>query len=355
MALNFAPLTSQQLYAVEETRKNYRRFWEDPAHARPAILVNTPVASPWTVPERTHDPEKMLIHSMNGVYTHLAVGDDYVPAVRVEFGTGQVAHAYGCGMYEAPDSPPCSTGSVLDSIEEAATLRLPELRAGWFGQLEEYTEFFRRHLPEGVCVQMPDIQGAFNNAHLVRGNDILYDFYDEPELLRLLLSRMTDHLIDLTRWLRELGGMQGQDFFADWGCWWRGGVRISNCSLHMISTAFYRDFIREQDQRLIDSVGAGRIHYCGEHDDGLMDSFFEMPNMTGVDFDGQYHDIWELSRRAPEQVTLLVYATPAVLERLLAGDWPEKRNIIIQAYAPSVDEGRALYRRLRGSMPAGCS
>ena len=98
-------------------------------------------------------------------------------------------------------------------------------------------------------------------------------------------------------------------------------------------------------------MGAGRIHYCGTHDNGLMDSFFEMPNMTGIDFDGKYHDLWDLCERAPENVTLLVYATGDTRKRLLSGDWPKKRNIIIQSYVSSIEDGKALYARLRDSMP----
>jgi len=344
-------LTDSQLHAVEETRKNYRLFYENPAQARPALLINPPVPSPWSIKERTHDKEKMLEHGLKTVKTHLEVGDDYVPAVRVEFGTGQVAHAYGCKMYEPEDSPPCSEGFVMQSIEEAETLPLPDLRAGWFGALEAYSEYFRKNLPEGVALQMPDLQGTFNNAHLVRGNDILYDFYDEPELLRILFSRMTDHLIELMKWSKEMCTPEKDGFFCDWSSLWKGSVRICNCSLHMLSTEFYREFIREFDQRVIDAMGAGRIHYCGSHDNGLMDSFFEMPNMTGVDFDGNYHDLWELSERAPENVTLLVYATGDNVKRLLSGDWPKKRNIIIQRYASSVEDAQTLCRRLRESMP----
>lgn len=344
-------LTDRQLHAIEETRRNYRLFYEDPARARPALLINPAVPSPWTVRERTHDREKMLTHGLETVKTHIEVGDDYVPAVRVEFGTGQVAHAYGCRMYEPENSPPCSEGYIMQSIEEAETMPLPGLKDGWFGRLEEYSEFFRKNLPEGVALQIPDIQGTFNNAHLVRGNDILFDFYDEPELLRTLFSRMTDHLIELTKWTSSLCTPEKDGFFCDWGCLWKGGVRISNCSLHMISTEFYKEFIRGEDQRLINAMGSGRIHYCGEHDNGLMDSFFEMPHMTGVDFDGKYHDLWTLSERAPENVTLLVYATPEIRARLLSGDWPKKRNIIIQCYAASAEQGRELYARLRDSMP----
>jgi len=344
-------LTDSQLHAVEETRKNFRLFHEDPSKARPAILIHPPVSSPYSIRQRTHDMDLMLEHELNVVQAHLLQGDDYVPAVRVEFGTGQVAHAYGCGMYEPENSPPCSEGHVMQSIEEAETMPLPDLRAGWFGELERYSEYFRKNLPEGVALQIPDIQGTFNNAHLVRGNDILYDFYDEPELLHTLFSRTTDHLIDLTKWLRTQLTDEPDGYFCDWSCLWKGGARISNCSLHMISNEFYREFIRPYDQRLLDAVGGGRIHYCGTHDDGLFDSFFEMPGMSGVDFDGTYHDLWELSERAPENVSLLVYGSASHRQRLLAGDWPKKRNVIFQFYTASIEEGRELYRQLRDSMP----
>jgi len=309
------------------------------------------VDNPYTVRETTHDMDRQLELNLKIVHAHLAQGDDYVPAARVEFGTGQVAHAYGCGMYEPENSSPCSAGHVMQSIEEAETLPIPDLRAGWFGKLEEFSEYFRKHLPEGVALQVPDLQSPFNNAHLVRGNDILYDFYDEPELLDILLSRMTDHLIDLTKWTNAMCCGEPDGWFCDWGCMWAGHAYIANCSLHMISNEFYRDFIRKYDQKLLDAVGGGRIHYCGTHDNGLLDSFYEMPGMSGVDFDGQYHDLWKQCERAPEDVSLLVYATDADIERLLSGDWPKKRNIIIQRYSSSVEQGRELYKKLRDSMP----
>ncbi len=40
--------------------------------------------------------------------------------------------------------------------------------------------------------------------------------------------------------------------------------------------------------------------------------------------------------------------TPA-MERLLAGDWPAKRNIIIKSHCASLEEGRDLLGRLRAA------
>ena len=38
-------------------------------------------------------------------------------------------------------------------------------------------------------------------------------------------------------------------------------------------------------------------------------------------------------------------------ERLVAGDWPLKRNIVLHVSAPSEDEGREMLEKLRKSVP----
>ena len=347
---NDLTITDAQRQRLKELQTNYERFYTDPDNCTPAILVFTPVSDRYPIPEQTYDPKKMLLCGLDRIRSHLLVGDDTIPALRVEFGTGQVAHAFGCDLYDPPDGPPCAKNSVLSTPEEIEQLELPALTAGRFGELEEFVGFFKEHAPDFVRMQIPDLQGPFNNAHLIRGNDILYDFYDEPEALDLLLSKVTDYQIQLIHRMQTLCEME-PDYFCDWNAWWKGNARICNCSLHMISTRFYTEFIQKYDQQILDSVGGGRIHYCGTHDDGLFDAFFSMNNMHGVDFDGAYHDLWELSLRAPKDVALLQYMQPDQVDRLLRGDWPKKRNIILQVQAGSIEEGRDLYDRLRRSMP----
>lgn len=347
---HYLTVTDQKRRQLEETRENYEKFYTDPDNARPMILVFTPVRHDCTVREMTHDPRKMLQWGLDAVRSHLLVGDDAIPAVRVEFGTGQVAHAFGCGIYEPENDMPCAKNHVLSAPEEAQSLEIPALTAGRFGELEEYLAFFRENAPDFVRMQIPDLQGPFNNAHLIRGNDILLDFYDAPEMVEILLQKVTDYQIALTRRMKNLCAMD-PDFFCDWSGWWKGSGRISNCSLHMISAAFYREFIQKYDQQFLDAAGGGRIHYCGTHDNGLFDAFFSINNLSGVDYDGAYHDLWALSEKAPKRVTLLQYMKPAQIERLLSGDWPKKRNIILQVSAGSVEEGKDLLRRLRESMP----
>jgi hypothetical protein len=350
MAEEALRLTDDYLRHLQRIRDNYKKFSSDPENAEPMFHISFPVNREYTIRETLYDPRKMLKNIFTNIRAHIEVMDDFLPAVRVEFGTGQTAHAFGCELFEPENSPPCAKTHVLNTIEEAADLPEPALDAGWFKRLYAFTEYFREHTPEEIPVQTPDLQGPFNNAHLIRGNDILVDFYDNPEAVKVLLQKITSCMSALQNNLRNVCNEAG-GFFHDWGAAWKGGARISNCSLHMISTEFYREFIRDFDRQYLESAGGGRIHYCGTHDNRLFEEFFSIPGMSGVDYDGVYHNFWDLAGRTPPHIALLQYTTAEQVQRLLAGDWPAKRNIIIQTSAPSAEAAKELLARLRQSVP----
>ena len=91
------------------------------------------------------------------------------------------------------------------------------------------------------------------------------------------------------------------------------------------------------------------MHYCGSPD-AVIDDFFCVPAITGLDYDAGYHDLWSVAARAPAQVTLLESPSKDTLRRLFNGDWPAKRNIILYTSAPSVREGKELLGALRKSV-----
>ncbi|MCF7818219.1 MAG: hypothetical protein K9M54_10090 [Kiritimatiellales bacterium] len=40
-----------------------------------------------------------------------------------------------------------------------------------------------------------------------------------------------------------------------------------------------------------------------------------------------------------------------VIKRLLSGEWPAKRNIIIGVFVPSIEKGKNILKQLRDSIP----
>jgi hypothetical protein len=142
------------------------------------------------------------------------------------------------------------------------------------------------------------------------------------------------------------------EWFYDWGMIYKGQVRISCCTMQLISPGLYKKYVLPREIRLMDAVGGGRMHYCGING-AVIEDFFRNPGVYGLDFDAGRHDFWHVCDIAPEQVVLQIGASPKtpIMDRLLAGDWPKKRNLIIMTSAASVEEGQALLKDMRRSIP----
>ncbi len=349
---DYLPVDDAQRRRFDDLYTRYRRLHESPESCRPMIIVYTPAKLP-TWEERLADPLVMLRSELDALRPHLAVGDDRVPTVRVQFGTAQVAAAFGCAMHLPENNLPAAGSHVLTRAADVHQLALPPLDAGWYGKLAEWTEIWKQHLPAGVHIQHPDIQSAFNSAHLIRGNDILTDLFDCPPEVEALLDRVTDFMIAMVKHTKSAISSDGEWFF-DWGAMWKGFARISNCTMQMISPEMYCRHVLPRDVRFFEAVGGGRVHYCGRTG-SVIDEFFRIPCITGLDVDCGLHDFFGLCERAPSRVVLMPTgafgAQSAEIQRLLRGDWPAKRNIIVPVWAGSVAEGRALLARLRESMP----
>jgi hypothetical protein len=331
----------------------YRLLHDQPDACRPMINVMVPAPGMPTWEERLADPMVMLRAELDAVRSHLQIGDDRVPTVRVQFGTAQVAAAFGCSMFVPENNLPAAGDHVLTTLDDVDRLPMPPLNAGWYGKLAEWTALWKDQLPEGVHIQHPDIQSAFNSAHLIRGNDILTDFYDAPDKVGRLLDRVTDFMVAITKHTKAMIS-DDPEWFFDWGALWKGSARISNCSMHMISPKFYQQHVFPRDLRFFDSVGGGRMHYCGTAD-SIIDEFFKVPSIAGLDVDHTHHDFYTLCERAPKRVviipTLPFTRDSQELKRMLRGDWPQKRNIIISVEASSVEDGREILQQLRRSLP----
>jgi hypothetical protein len=346
-------IDSDTLKRLEVLKEDYRLLYDSPDSCAPKIIINVKSDDDITWEQQLNDPLAMLKTQLDAIDMHLRVGDDFLPAVRVNFGTGIIASAFGCDLVTPPNNLPAVSTHALSSIQEVNELKIPSLDCEMYRRIENWTDIWRNNLPEGVAIQHPDIQGPFNSAHLIRGNDILTDFYDDPDALCRLLNIVTDHTVEALNFFNTINNQQN-GWFHDWGgAYWKGNGRISNCSVDMISPEFYLKYVLPRDMRLLDSIGGGRIHYCGGNGD-VIDEFLCNPAVTGLDIDASLHDLWDIADRAPEKMVLVFQSYGKEfdqIDRLLSGDWPKKRNIILYTNVQSEEEGRELLVRLRESVP----
>lgn len=346
-------LDDRQQRRLENLYAKYKRLYTDPENCSPRIIVKVPVANRPKIKDMLDDPLLMLKTELEDLRPHLELEDDRVATVRVQFGTAQVAAAFGCPLHIFEDSLPAAGAPALKTAEEVFQLAQPALNAGWYGKLETFTRLWQKHLPAGVHIQIPDIQSTLNSAHLIRGNDILLDFYDNPEAVEALLDRVADFMIALVPHLNQMIGADPEYFF-DWGGLWKGQARISCCSNSMISPKTYLKHVFPRDQSVLQAIGGGRVHYCGTPKE-VIQSFFGIAGASSFDYDIQLHDLYALAEQAPKHLTLCQDVVPGskLSERLLAGDWPRKRNLVVITRAKTITEGKELLGRLRRSIPGG--
>lgn len=340
-----------QLNRFDDMYSRYKKMYLDPDNCFPMFIVDVPVNNVPAFIERFNDPMAMLQAEFETLRRHLEIEDDRVPTFRVQFGTGQVASAFGCDTYVPDNELPCSRGGVINRIEDIFKMHKPAKEAGLYAKLKIFTEVFLENLPEGVHIQHPDIQSPFNNAHLIRGNDLFLDMYDDPDAVDALLNVITDYMIDMVPYLKSMISSD-KEWFFDWGALWKGTARISNCSTTMISPEMYDRFVLPQDIRLMRAIGVGRMHYCGTSPK-VIGSFLKNREISGLDYDSKLHDMWTLSELVPANVVMLqtIDVNTEEGQRLLSGNWPKKRNLVIQTNANSVEEGKAILKKLKQSVP----
>jgi hypothetical protein len=344
---DYLKITDTDLQWFDDVSQRYKILHDDPDNCSPMIIISCPVEGLPTWEERLSDPIVMLKSELDQLRPHLELQDDYAPTVRVQFGTGQVAAAFGCELEIPTNSLPAVATHILQHAEDIERMPMPGLDAGWFGKLAEWTDIWKKHIPEGINIQHPDIQSPFNTAHLIRGNDIFLDLYDNPELVDKLLDKVTDYMIALTPHLKSMIS-NDQEWFYDFGSLYRGSARLSNCSMHMISPETYRNHILSRDQRFFDAVGGGRIHYCGTSAEVFKD-FFNVKNMYALDFFSKHHDLFQICEMTPREISLCCWDdvdSPSI-RRMLAGEWPGKRNIIVGVNVKSLEQGSSVISQLR--------
>lgn len=338
----------------EKMIKKYKALYENPKNCEPLVQVYFPVPHTYTIAEALEDPKKMFTNQMETMNARLAVGDDFLPALRADFGTAQIAAMYGCPIKIYENSEPCCKEHILDDLDSVETLLKPSMDAGFMPRVIEFQKYFLEHMPEGMVIQHPDVQGPFNSAHLIRGNDIIYDFYDYPDEVKILLNNVSDFMVDWINYTkRDIS--TDNEWFYDRGGLWRGGARLCNCTLQIASPEIYREFIKESDERFLEAVGMGRIHYCGGYKQ-IIDDLFNVKSMTNLEVDSQYHDVIETCEKAPENVSVMFCDWSLGNEngewytKIMNGEIPRKKNIVFQAKASGIEEAKEIYYNVKNQL-----
>jgi hypothetical protein len=283
---------------VERTRELQRRaFAFEPVDHVPTLIDYEVPEEEWPrygFAEIFADPEKMLVSELSSVYVGARLQDDRLYGIRANYGTGIIASLFGCEVRSFEHSLPTALSIPPDRRRALIEAGVPALRGGIMGRALETLVFFREtlrpypKLRQVVGSSLLDIQGPFDNASLVWGSDIYYDFFDAPEQVRDLLRIIADTISAVVHEHRRIDGCPVREDFGTWVH--LGGICIRNDSSINLSGEQYVTHVKPHDARLLEEF-AGSIHFCGRAHQWWKE-LLDLPGLKGINpYQGEFYDL----------------------------------------------------------------
>ncbi|MEJ2587078.1 MAG: dihydropteroate synthase [Deltaproteobacteria bacterium] len=183
---------------------------------------------------------------------------DPKPKPLITFGMVMLPAVFGCEIVYKDAALPWAMPLNL-SEDEVMALEVPDIFNTY-----PMTEMIRQinYLKEKYGTVVGDINttGVQNLALKIRGDQLYFDFFENPDLCHHLLDICTQCVIQLFQFNHETTGTGAVDVtpMCDPTLY-----VIPNCTAEQISNATYEKFILPYDNRVADACHPLGIHHCG--------------------------------------------------------------------------------------------
>ncbi len=283
---------------VERTRELHKKAFNfEPVDHIPTVIFYPIPEDEWPsfdFREIQHDFGKMLISELASVYAGAKLGDDRLYGIRANYGTGIIASMFGCQIVEFDKNLPLALHLSREQLDYIMDLGIPDLSNGIMGRVLETVAYYREtlssypKLSKLIGSQVFDIQGPFDNAHILWGPDIYVAIYEEPDNVLKLVELMTQTIKAAVKKQREIDGFPLDEHCCIWSHLGGLCVRLDSCV--NLSRKHYEHFSKPFDIRLL-GEWSGWIHFCGKANQWF-DSLLDIPGLKGINISqGEYYDL----------------------------------------------------------------
>ena len=255
--------------------------------------------------KQTHfDNEKMYTDGLRGVLSAVNGAYGAVPSMRANMGCGIIPSLFGRQQRLFDDKMPWLVDHVKkEELKENYNFDISDSAefAAAMGHIEYMNGKLRENNLTGKVFVYPlDLQGPIDTAHLIYGDDIFYQFYDDPEFVKKLLDASCEAIYFAMGECFKRIDLSGElvahynHLIIPAGM---GGIKTSEDTTTLLSPALIDKFARPYLNKMLDFFGGGYAHYCGKNDH-LLDVLLNEPKVIGINFGNpDMHDMPEVLRR----------------------------------------------------------
>ena len=273
---------------MDLAKNRQKKFWSHEQPDKLPIFCSAPLTNEQEqipnpdLKEAFYDSDLMLCSQIRGVFAALNSGSDQVPSMRANMGTGNFLSLLGRNQEVFPDMMPWFKEHFTK--QEISNLTPDDIKIrGDFELGLKHIKRFREIVPE-VPVYCMDNQGPFDLAHLMLGDDIFLEIYDDPRFVHHLMDIAVELSIRGINWCKEAMGEprdimhHGNELYAE-----NMGIRICEDTSAIVSPDTIDEFVIPYTRKLIDAFDGAWIHYCG-FSEYLSDKIREIPNVRGINY-----------------------------------------------------------------------
>ncbi|MHB9133238.1 MAG: uroporphyrinogen decarboxylase/cobalamine-independent methonine synthase family protein [Armatimonadota bacterium] len=209
-----------------------------------------------TVPVQ-YSPEEKLLNSLRGMGWSLRMHNPIRPRIGLGKGTGTLPASFGITL----DAELGYTPKGYRPLDEVLAEGMPDPEtSGIIPEMREDIATALALTPEWVEIAPPDMQGPFNIAHMILGDDAFLAPLEEPEKFTELMAIITEFFLVVSDNLRRWIGPARFPQFPTNTC------RITECSVNMMSAGMYLEHVLPHDLHIAEHFGQIAIHPCsGPH------------------------------------------------------------------------------------------
>ena len=221
------------------------------------------------------DLDAMLLQQYGACSDQLAGGGAALMTVRANYGTAIMSTLFGAELFvmdESLNTLQTTRPLGAESMRQLAKHGMPEMQSGLgatvFAAGKRFAQIAAQYPKIGKYVHIyhPDMQGPMDLCELLWGSEIFIDLIDKPELVHQVLRLVTDTYVQFMRQWDSVVGTNGKNWSTHWGMMQAGKIMIRSDSGMNLSPDMYEEFIRPYDQRLLEELGGGAVHFCGRGD-----------------------------------------------------------------------------------------
>ena len=304
--------------------------------------------------ETHYDSEKMLLNELNGAVAAVAGGMQAVPSVRANMGCGIYPTLFGLKQSLFEDKMPW----LLERLDKETLAKMGPEDLKFSDEFKtglEHMDYMADKLSGTGCRVYPlDLQGPYDTAHLVYGDDIFYDMYEDPDFVHHLME-LSCHaiLMGMDECLKHIPNAENE--LSHYNCLvmprGMGGLKISEDTSTLLSKDHIQEFVTPYTNQILERYGGGYIHYCGKNKHLFGEVMDNMPLAYGINLGNtDKHDMAAFLRTCADKgkvyygvITKLENeTTPEYFDRIVKNATKNGRTFLLTGYTHTAGGAESL-------------